>query len=38
MFVQEKEFVILSIDEVSFDGLDELEEVVTPGWGCVACC
>lgn len=28
----------LKIEELSFDSIEELEEVITPGWGTLGCC
>lgn len=29
---------IIETEEVNFEALEELEEVVTPGWGTIGCC
>ncbi|WP_157047834.1 hypothetical protein [Cellulosilyticum ruminicola] len=34
----EKEMKLMNYEELNFEGLEELEEVVTPGWGTVGCC
>lgn len=34
----EKKLEELKVEELSFDGIEELEEVVTPGWGTIYCC
>ena len=34
----ENKFEDLSIEEINFEEMQELEEVVTPGWGTLGCC
>lgn len=29
---------IMEIEEINFEALEELEEVITPGWGTAFCC
>lgn len=35
---QKFELYELSVEKLNFDGIEELEEVVTPGWGTIGCC
>lgn len=38
MYNKDEKSVNIILEEISFENLEELEEVITPGWGTAFCC
>lgn len=38
MYNKDDKLEKIVLEEISFENLEELEEVITPAWGCVLCC